>query len=138
LEALETWLAAAGEAPERAQAELARGRAQRASGALRPARQSLLRVLELDRGALAAEAQLELAELSRAEGALEAALTEYLKLAVLYEPGDAVARALFGAGEVLESLGRPERAREQFAELLRDYPEHPLAEAARQRLGSAR
>lgn len=135
---LEEWLAAAGAAPERAEAELARGRAQRASGAARPARQSFQRVLELDRGPLAAQAQLELAELSRAEGALEAALTEYLKLAVLYEPGDAVARALFGAGELLESLGRPERAREQWSELLRDYPEHPLAPAARQRLSGGR
>jgi TolA-binding protein len=134
LETLDAFVSEVPAAPERAEVELARARCHRRLAASLPAKQALLRVLELDQAGLAAAAQLELAGLARDQGRISEALTEYLKLPVLYEPSEPVAQALFGAAEMLEALKRPERAREQYAEFLRGFPEHALAERARRRL----
>ncbi len=118
------------------ESELWRGRALAAQGRARPAEQALRRVIAEDQGALSARARNALGELRLAAGDREAALAEFLKVAVLYDLPDEVGQALLLAGECLEGLGDRERARLQYEELIERYPRSPLADEARRRSGS--
>jgi len=118
----------------RTEAELVRGRSLAALGDRRAARTAFGVVLTRDQGLFAARARLELGELSRAEGDLEAALGEFLKVAVLYEPCDEVADALVRAGSVLEARGEQDAALARYREVLKDHAQRPAAAQARARI----
>jgi TolA-binding protein len=118
----------------RTEAELVRGRSLAALGDRRAARTAFGVVLTRDQGLFAARARLELGELSRAEGDLEAALGEFLKVAVLYEPCDEVADALVRAGSVLEARGEKDAALARYREVVKDHAERPAAAQARARI----
>jgi tetratricopeptide (TPR) repeat protein len=108
-----------------AEAELARGRALGELGRARPARQALARVLALaGDSVLGARAHLALGRLARAERDDEAALAEYLKVAVLYAAEPEVAEALYRAGDVLADQGKAEQARDRW----REAAAHPNTE----------
>ncbi|MEM7516337.1 MAG: tetratricopeptide repeat protein, partial [Planctomycetota bacterium] len=84
------------------------------------ARRALRRVIETDvaSGLFAARARLELGQLAEAEGDEEAALSEYLKVALLFG-GDAEAcEALVRAGDVLQARGDAEAARDRWQECI--------------------
>ncbi len=116
--------------PNLAEAELWRGKALAAQR--KPAaRAAFDRVVALDRGALAAEARLETGRLLRRDGRTEDSLAEFLKVAVLYEHPEHVPAALLAAGECLEELGDPAKARERYREVLADFATSASAEAAR-------
>ena len=119
------------EFPNRTEAELWRGRALAAQRKERAARQAFERVLANDRGELAARARLGLGGLLEAEGRLEEALSEYLKVALLYAHDEEVAEGLYRAGTCLEALDDPERALERYEEVLAQHPETTFAAAAR-------
>jgi tetratricopeptide (TPR) repeat protein len=127
---------AAPDFPARAEAELWRGRALAALGDRRAARAALAAVLERDAGLLAARARLELGELARADSDLEAALGEFLKVAVLYEPCDEVAEALVRAGLVLEERGDEAGARARYREVVADHATRPAAATAAARIAA--
>ncbi len=125
------------EFPNLAEAELWRGRALAAQKKARPARAAFERVVALDSGSLAANARLALARMTEDEGRFEDALSEYLKVALLYADEEAVAEALFRAGTCLERLGRNEQAIARFREVVENHPRSSFAEEAERRLRGA-
>ncbi|MEO0652876.1 MAG: tetratricopeptide repeat protein, partial [Planctomycetota bacterium] len=83
---------------------------------------------------ISARARIELGKLAAARSELDTALSEFLKVAVLFAHDEEVAEALFRAGEVLEAQGNAAQARERFAEAASRYPETPFGDRARRRL----
>ncbi|WP_419190371.1 tetratricopeptide repeat protein [Saltatorellus ferox] len=122
------------EFPSLVEAELWRGRALSRRGDRRAARQSLSRVIESDEGVLAAQARIETGRILEEESDLEGALSEYLKVAVLYGHAEECAEALVRAGDVLERSGEKKRAAERYEEVVKDYPDTRYAKEARKRL----
>jgi TolA-binding protein len=121
-----------------AEIDLVRGRALAARGEARAARAAFERAIERDDRAVGARARLAIADLARASGDLEGALSEYLRVALLYASEDDVARALYAAGECLEALGRVDKAAERYRELAEAHAEHALAARAKERLAALR
>ena len=119
-----------------AEAELWRGRALAGLGDRRSARLAFERVVAMDKGVLAARARIGLGELELAAGAHEEALSQFLKVAVLYAHSEEVAEALVLAGDCLVAMGDDDRAREQYREVLSSHPDTKAAKAARQKLSS--
>lgn len=122
------------EFPNLAEAELGRGRALGELGDARGARAALERVLALDRGVLAAQAQLELGRVEYAAGDLDAALSRFLKVAVLYEGDEVVAEGLVLAGRVLEEQRQPAQALAQYKEARDKHPKARYAAEAAKRI----
>ncbi len=120
--------------PNLAEAELGRGRALGELGDARGARAALERVLALDKGLLAAEAHLELGRIAYAASDLDGALSEFLKVAVLYEGDEEVAEALVLAGRVLEEQKQPDKAQAQYREAAEKHPKARYAAEAKKRL----
>ncbi|MBC8328737.1 MAG: tetratricopeptide repeat protein [Planctomycetes bacterium] len=114
--------------------ELWRGRALAALDQRRASRQAFERVLARDQGVLAARARLGLGKLELAAGQVEGALSEFLKVAVLYSQDDEVAEGLYFAGLCLERLGDPDRAADQYREITTKYSKTAYAAQARERL----
>lgn len=119
---------------QRAEAQLWRGRALAARQEARGARSAFQSVIDDNRGALGARARLELGHLARAGGDVEGALSEYLKVGVLYAHEPSVAEALYLSGRCLEELGDEESARQRYREVLEQHPEQAAAKLARERL----
>ncbi len=122
------------EFPNRAEAELWRGRALAALGNPRAARAAFEAVLARDQGVLSARARLGLGLLHWEAGEMDAALSEFLKVAVLYGHDEEVAEGLYRAGLCLERLGDPDRARARYEEILERFPGTAHAGPARERL----
>lgn len=120
--------------PNLAESELWRGRALLAQGKPRAARGAFERTLALDQGELAAGARLGLGRLAETEGRLEDALSEYLKVALLYAHEASVAEALLAAGRVLEAQGNAAKAAARYQELCSQHPGSDLVGRARERL----
>ncbi len=133
-EALSELASRFGDFPNLAEAELWRGRALAAQKKTRGARAAFERTIALDPGELAAAARLALGALLETEGRTEEALSEYLKVALLYAHEESVAEALLRAGQALETLGQGEQARERYRELVSDHPRSAFAASARARL----
>ncbi len=114
--------------------ELWRGRALAALDQRREARQAFERVIARDQGVLAARARLGLGKLSLAAGEVDAALSEFLKVAVLFAHDAEVSEGLYFAGLCLERLGDADRAADQYREVIAQYPSSPYAAQARERL----
>jgi len=117
-----------------AEAELWRGRALAQLSQARGARQAFDRVLELDRGVLSARAHLELGKLALSAGDDDAALSDFLKVAVLYAHEEEVAEALFRAGAVLERQDKRDNALAQYAEASSKYEATEYGQKAAERL----
>lgn len=126
------------EFPSLVEAELWRGRALSRVKERRAARQSLSRVVEKDQGVLAAQARIELGRMHEAENDDESAISEYLKVAVLYGHAEECAEALVRAGDVLVRQGKADRGKAQYEEAIADYPDTPWADEGRERLGQKR
>jgi TolA-binding protein len=122
------------EFPNLAEGELWRGRALAAQQKGRAARAAFERTLALDQGELAALARLGLGALLESEGRLDDALSEYLKVALLYAHEDAVAEALFSAGRVLEAQRDGAKAAARYRELVEQHPRSRFVAEARERL----
>jgi len=120
--------------PGLVEAELWRGRALARQDQRRAARQALEGVTTRNKGALGAAARVELGRIAEDEGDFEGAVSEYLKVAVLYADSDSVAEALFRAGTVLERQGDRERADAQYNEVLARFPKNAWATQAKARL----
>lgn len=120
--------------PNLAEAELWRGRALLAQANGRAARAAFERTLALDQGDLAAGAHLGLGQVHESEGRLDEALSEYLKVALLYAHEDSVAEAQLSAGRVLEAQGEAEKAKARYRELADEHAESRFAARARERL----
>ncbi|MFG0316999.1 MAG: tetratricopeptide repeat protein, partial [Planctomycetota bacterium JB042] len=117
-----------------AEAELWRGRALASREKPRAARQAFERVIQSDRGVLGARARLELGRLHFAGGDPEKALSEFLKVSVLYAAEEENAEALYLAGLCLEKVGDPQKAKSQYREIVEKYPRSAFAANARERL----
>ena len=115
--------------------ELTRGTALVALERPRAARQALGRVLSLDgESVLAARAHLQLGRLARGENDLEGALSEFLKVAVLYAAPEEVAEALVLAGECLEEQNKTEAAIARYREAATKYGSTAYGARAKERL----
>ncbi|MFQ5748628.1 MAG: tol-pal system YbgF family protein, partial [Planctomycetota bacterium] len=114
--------------------ELWRGRALAALGRPRGALQAFDAVLAKDNGVLAARAHLEVGKLDFDAGSLDEALSEFLKVAVLYSNEAEVSEALYRAGGCLEKMGDSDRAVAQYREVLQKYPKTEYAAPSRERL----
>ena len=110
------------------------GRALAALGRGAEAERRFQKVLDGERGVLAARAHLGLGDLFAERGDDRQALGEYLKVALLFDDEQEAGDALFAAGATLERQGDAEQARKQYEDLLRRFPEHPRAAEARRRL----
>jgi TolA-binding protein len=117
-----------------AESELARGRALAKLGRARDARAALERTLALDQGLFSARAHLELGRIARDAGDHEGALSEFLKVAVLYDAPEENAEALVLAGDTLAAKGDKARAAEQYREVIEKFGSTKSASAARERL----
>lgn len=132
--ALSDLLARERDFPQATEAQLWRGRALAARGEARGARGAFESVVSADRGELGAQARVEIGNLARAAGDLDAALSEYLKVAVLYAHAPTVAEALCLAGDCLAAQGQRDSAIERYREVLSAHPDQPAAARARDRL----
>ncbi len=117
------------------QAELWHARALAALGERRGAEAAFRHVVDKDRGQLSAQARIALGSMSVEAGDLEGALSEFLKVALLYAHEEEVAEALYRAGEVLEKQGESEQALVQWREAAK-HEETAFGRRARQRLAS--
>ncbi|HET6203541.1 MAG TPA: tetratricopeptide repeat protein [Planctomycetota bacterium] len=134
LEALEDLARRAPRFENRAEADLWIARALRRTGRAGQARKVLERVAATGGDLLAARARLETGEILLGEGNADGALSEFLKVAILYDHAEEAARALLGAADCLEKTGQRDRARERCRELIERFPDHPLAAQARSRI----
>jgi len=91
-------------------------------------------VIQADRGVLAARAHLGRGDALLAQGRLDDALGEYLKVSLLFSSEPEVARSLWLAGQCLEQMGDPEKAKARYRELVGRHAQAPEAEQARARL----
>ena len=117
-----------------AEAELARGRALAHLNRTREAQSAFERTLALDQGVLAARAHLELGRMHLAAKDYDPALSEFLKVAVLFDLPEETPQALLGAGQALEAQGDSARAIQQYKEVVEKYGKSEAAPAAKKRL----
>jgi TolA-binding protein len=134
LEALSALAAAKPDFENMAEAELARGRALAHLDRARDARGAFERTIALDKGALSARAHIELGRLHLASKDLDAALSEFLKVEVLYDLPEENAEALMLSGKTLEAQGDSQRAVEQYRELVGKHPSSARAPEAKKRI----
>ncbi|HUR29397.1 MAG TPA: tetratricopeptide repeat protein, partial [Planctomycetota bacterium] len=118
------------------EAALWRGRAQAERKDAAQARATFTKIADSDKGVLGAEARLELGELELAADDARAALSSFLKVAVLFSDADLVARANWGAGRALEQEGDAQKAAQSYREVVSKAPKSKLAAAARERLAA--
>ncbi len=116
------------------EAELWRGKSLFELQDMRAATQALERVCAEDRGVLSAQAYLTLGQVAQVSSDLDEALSQFLKVAVLYALDEEVAEALYRAGQVLEAKEDSERARAQYADAAKRFPATPFGERAAVRL----
>ncbi|QDU65986.1 tetratricopeptide repeat protein [Engelhardtia mirabilis] len=119
-----------------AEADLWRGRSLAALAQTRAARACFDRVIAADDGVLSARARIELGRLDTAAGELDAALSHFLKVAVLYALPEEVAEALFLAGQVLEAQDRADLAKARYVEASEKYPQTAFGVRAAERLAA--
>ncbi len=117
-----------------AEVELTRGRDLAHLNRAREARAAFDKTISLDKGALSARAHLELGRLHLASKENDAALSEFLKVAVLYDLAEETAEALLLAGETLEAQGDQPRAIEQYREVVEKHAKSSSFAAAKARL----
>jgi len=78
-----------------------------------------------------AYARFEIGNLRYKMGEYEEAAKAYTMVAILYEDKDLCPQALFKAGESFRKAGMPEKSTEMFKELVKRYPDNPLAAKAK-------
>jgi TolA-binding protein len=125
--------------PALAELDFARGRAL--LGLARPdeARAALQAVIDARKGGeLAAQAHLMRGEAYFHESRFREALTEFLKVDILYDVPRWQAAALLEAGKVYERLDQWRDAAETYERLCSRFPKDPRAAEARDRLEAAR
>jgi len=98
------------------------------------ARNWYAKVIEKHNGPTAARAQFQIGETYFAQGKLEQAAAELIKVDIVYNYPDWSARALCEAGRAYEALGQVQAAKKQYAECLRKYPKQPATKLAESRL----
>jgi TolA-binding protein len=116
------------------EADLWRGRALAGLDQRRGARAAFERVIEKDRGLLAAQAHIELGRLSLAAGDRDEALSKFLYVAVLFAHPDEVSEALFMAGQILETKGDMKQAADRYREAVTQFPDTDFTRRAKARL----
>ncbi|MFN0008209.1 MAG: tetratricopeptide repeat protein [Planctomycetota bacterium] len=134
LEALGALLSAKPDFENLAEAELARGRALAHLDRSREAQGAFERTIALDKGVLGARAHLELGRMHLAAKSYDSALSEFLKVEVLYDLPEETAEAMLGAGRALEASGDAKRAVEQYRKLVEKHERSPAAAVAKRRL----
>lgn len=106
------------------------GRHDEALAAYRP-------IVERHKGPTAARAQFQIGECLYAQKKFQEAVTEFLKVDILYGYAEWSAAALYEAGRCLEELGQVATARQQFTAVREKYGATRWAELAAQRLAAS-
>ncbi|MEZ6244148.1 MAG: tetratricopeptide repeat protein [Phycisphaerales bacterium] len=96
------------------------------------------RVVDRHQGPTAARAQFQIGECLYAMGRLDEAVTELLRVDILYAYDEWSAAALYEAGRCLEQLQRPNKAREQYEQVVQRFPNERWAPMAQDRLKQIR
>ena len=88
---------------------------------------------------IAAEAQFYIGEVRKAEGSLEEAYQEFLKVKYIYPAYDKwITNSLLKAGECLEELGKPREAVKLYEEILRKHKEDEIGLIVKERVDNLR
>ncbi len=116
------------------EAELHRGLCLVALNRRREAHSAFDRVLAKDKGVLSARARIQIGRLHLAQEDEEAALAEFLKVALLYAHDEEVAEALFLAGHCLERQDNQAAAIGQYNKAVKDHPRTAYAKQCADRL----
>jgi TolA-binding protein len=125
--------------PAIAELDFARGRALLGLARPNEARAAFKVVIDARKGGdLAAQAQLMRGETYFHESRFREALSEFLKVHVLYDAPRWQAAALLEAGKVYERLAQWRDAAESYERLCSEFPKDPRAAEARDRLEAAR
>jgi len=120
-----------------AAAWLGLGRVYRLQRQLDPARDALNKCLATATGAVAAEAQTELALTLKDKGDTKQAAEEFLKVAILYGDPAWAARAQYEAGQCYEQLKDTDTAIKCYELIGKDYAtQQPWADQAKARLAA--
>ncbi len=117
-----------------AEAELHRALCLAALNRTREARSAFDRVLAKDKGVLSARARIQIGRLHLAREDYEAALAEFLKVALLYAHDEEVAEALFLAGHCLERQDNQAGAIGQYQKAAQDHAGTTFAKKCSDRL----
>ncbi len=99
-----------------------------------PAREEYKKVLGLTNGETAARAQFQIGETYLAEQKFEQAIPALLAVEDVYAYPKWSARALLEAGRAFEQLKQPDRAKQQYTQLVTKYKNAPEAELAQERM----
>ncbi|MBL4769844.1 MAG: tetratricopeptide repeat protein [Planctomycetes bacterium] len=116
------------------EAELHRGLCLVALNRPREARSAFDRVLAKDKGILSARARIQIGRLHLTQEDDEAALAEFLKVALLYAHDEEVAEALFLTGHCLERQGNQTAAIGQYNKAVKDHARTAYAKQCTDRL----
>ena len=98
------------------------------------ARQTYEKVIAATNGETAARAQFQIGETWLAEGKFEQAIPALLAVEDVYKYPKWSARALFEAGRAFEQLKQPDKAKQQYGEIVNKYKDAPEAGMAQDRL----
>ena len=116
------------------QAQFGVGLARENLGRVDEAISAYRKVIERHKGPTAARAQFQIGECLFAQGKLEDASRELLKVDILYACPEWSAAALFEAGRCFEKLNKLAEARAQFTQVGEKFKQTRWAELSRQRL----
>lgn len=122
------------EFPAAAEVDLWRGRALTGLGDARSARAAFERAISRGEGRVADESRVEIGRAAASAGDHEGALDQFLKVALLSNSAEVVPEALWCAGEELEALNQPARARDRYREIVADHAQSAFAARARKKL----
>jgi TolA-binding protein len=98
------------------------------------ARQAYEKVIAATNGETAARAQFQIGETWLAERKFEQAIPALLAVEDVYKYPKWSARALFEAGRAFEQLKQPDKAKQQYGEIVNKYKDAPEAGMAQDRL----
>lgn len=85
-------------------------------------------------GEAAAQAWFRLGELHQAQGRPDDAAMSFMRIAVLLMHEEMTPESLLRAGQSFEEAGKIQQAKTSYEELVRDFPETPQADTAKERL----
>lgn len=118
------------------QAEFGVAWAEENQGRYDEAIQGYRELVQTHEGATAARAQFQIGECLYAKREFERAITEYLRVDILFESTQWTPAALYEAARCFEELGQADRARQHYGDVVERFAESSWSGLATERLGA--
>lgn len=125
------------ERAETARTCLRLGRARAKLKDFAAAEKAFAKAAELSDGETGAEAQFRIGEVRRDAGDLSGAAEAWLRLSILYGHAEWASEGLYEAGAAFEKLGKPDRAKKLWTEVVERFGATSAAKKARAKLGAS-